>query len=237
VTGTELRAARLAQAIADPTRFAILQGLMQTPAAVAELVAMTGATQSNISNHLAVLRAHRLIRGERQGRQVVYRIAEPAAAQLVEALMAFAGSDPEWSPVKAPLADARVCYDHLAGTLGVALYDALSATGAIIGPDDDGSSDSHGTVFLGSTAHDIFGRLGLDPSPTCGRRKFAYACRDWTERRFHLGGALGAALCQRLIETAWIVPAAGRAVTVTPLGHHRLRETLGIRLPTESAVQ
>ncbi|HET8521699.1 MAG TPA: metalloregulator ArsR/SmtB family transcription factor [Thermomicrobiales bacterium] len=221
---------RLAQAIADPTRFAILRGLMHGSVAVAELVATTGATQSNVSNHLAVLRAHHLIRGERRGRHVVYRIADPAAANLVEALMAFAGSDPEWSSAKAELVDARVCYDHLAGTVGVALYDALTATGAIIGPDDDGTSDAHELVILGPAARDIFRSLGLDPSTVSGRRKFAYACRDWTERRFHLGGALGATLCQRLIEREWVIPASGRAVTVTPRGHRGLRETLGIQL-------
>jgi hypothetical protein len=217
--------------MADSTRIAILRGLMRTPAAVAELVAMTSGTQSNISNHLSVLRSHRLIYGERQGRQVVYRIADPAAARLIEALLGFAGSDPEWPSTKAPLADARFCYDHLAGTVGVALYDALTTTGAIIGP-DDGATDSRGLVSLGPAADDIFGRLGIDPLAVRGRRKFAYACRDWTERRFHLGGALGAAICQRLIDTEWISPAQGRAAAITPLGRRGLQETLGITLPT-----
>jgi hypothetical protein len=222
--------------MADPTRFAILQGLMQAPAAVAELVAMTGATQSNISNHLSMLRAHHLICGERRGRQIVYCIADPAAAQLVEALVAFTGADPDWSSPKGPLAGARLCYDHLAGMLGVALYDALTATGAIIGPNNDGTSDAHGSVILGPAAHDIFSQLGLDPGEVCERRKFAYACRDWTERRFHLGGALGAALCRRLVEMEWVTAEPqGRAVVVTPLGHGGLRQTLGITLPSPAA--
>jgi DNA-binding transcriptional ArsR family regulator len=223
----------LAQAIADPVRFAILHDLLHGPVAVAELAATTGATPSNVSNHLAVLRSHHLIKGERQGRHVVYRIADPTAAQLIEALTVFAGTDPERPARIAPLAGARVCYDHLAGTVGVAIYDALTATGAIIGPDDEGpdATNPNGSVTLGSAAGEIFGGLGLDPSRVGGRRKFAYACRDWTERRFHLGGALGAALCQRLIETEWVTRADGRGLEVTPLGHRRLRETLGITLP------
>jgi DNA-binding transcriptional ArsR family regulator len=229
------RAAQLAQALADPLRLTLLRHLMGGEATVAELTAATSASQSNVSNHLAVLRAQNLVSSQRQGRQMVYRIADPTVARLIESLIVLAGEPPRLAQPVAPLATARTCYDHLAGTLGVAVFDALVSAEAIVPPESDGSNAKlgpSGEVTLGEHAEEVFGRLGVDlhrANPT--RRQFAYACRDWTERRFHLGGALGAALYQRFSDAGWVVRGdERRQLQVTPEGQTALRELLGISL-------
>jgi DNA-binding transcriptional ArsR family regulator len=231
------RAAQLAQALADPLRLTVLRHLMAGPATVAELMSLTGATQSNISNHLAVLRAQNFVDAERAGRQMIYRIADPTVAQLVESLIALAGESPRLARPVAPLAAARTCYDHLAGTVGVALFDALIAQDAIRAPDltgDPSRLGPSGAITLGPAAGEVFGELGVDLVAVNGsKRQFAYACRDWTERRFHLGGALGAALCRRFRDAGWMMQGSEqRQLSVTPAGRDALRQMLGITLDT-----
>lgn len=237
----EQRAARLAQALADPLRLALLQFLMAGPAVVADLVTATGASQPKVSNHLAVLRAEGLVRSERRGRQVVYRIADATVARLIEALSAVAGPGPHLPRRVAPLAAGRTCYDHLAGSLGVAVFDALAATGALIAPDATGlpaALGPSGAVTLGPAAGAIFRDLGVDIAVAMrARRQFAYACRDWTERRFHLGGALGAAVYQRFVAAGWVTPEPGtRLVRVTPAGARSLHQYFGLNVtPADQA--
>lgn len=232
----EQRAARLAQALADPLRLALLQSLMAGPAMVADLVTTTGAAQPNVSNHLAVLRAQGLVLGERRGRQMVYRIANPTVAQLVEALSVVAGIEPRRPRRVAPLAAGRTCYDHLAGSLGVAIFDALVAAGVLLPPDpaaQPGKLGPAGAVALGPAAGEVFAGLGIDVAAARGtRRQFAYACRDWTERRFHLGGALGAAVHDRFVAAGWIARQPGsRVIRLTVAGAAALRHHLGLTLP------
>lgn len=229
------RAAQLAQALADPLRLTLLRHLMGGSATVAELVAATGASQSKVSNHLALLRAQNLVRAERQGRQMRYHVADPTVAQLVEALTALAGEPPKLARPVAPLAEARTCYDHLAGSLGVALFDTLVGADALIPPPTDDQPvklGPSGDVLLGPNAEAIFGHLGIDVrSVATHRRQFAYACRDWTERRFHLGGALGAALCQHFLDQRWVEPGSKRRqLQLTEAGREALRERLGISI-------
>lgn len=229
------RAAQLAQALADPLRLTLLRHLMGGSATVAELEAATGASQSKVSNHLALLRAQNLVRAERQGRQMRYHIADPTVAQLVEALTVLAGEPPKLTRPVAPLAEARTCYDHLAGSLGVALFDRLVGVDALIPPPDDeqpAKLGPSGEVRLGPNADAIFSRLGIDVSAVAAhRRQFAYACRDWTERRFHLGGALGAALCQHFLDQHWVEPGIKRRqLKLTDTGRAALRERLGLVL-------
>src|SRR5262245_8779601 len=104
----------MARALSDPLRLALLSSLLSGPATVAELVADGGASQPNVSNHLAVLRHDGLVLGERAGRQVRYRLASPTVGQFVEALVAIAGPRDGRPPPASPLAEARSCYDHLA---------------------------------------------------------------------------------------------------------------------------
>jgi DNA-binding transcriptional ArsR family regulator len=219
------RAARLAQALADPLRLTLLQQLMAGPATVAELAEVTGAGQPNVSNHLALLRAERLVTNERHGRQMVYQIRDAQVAELVETLAAVAGSGPRLAKHQTPMIAGRTCYDHLAGKLGVAVFTGLVEAGAILPPDIAG-----GAVQLGPSAQAVFGKLGVDLAGTQrAKRKFAFGCLDWTERELHLGGALGAALCARCVEAEWVERTPGtRAVRLTPAGSVALARQLGI---------
>lgn len=221
--------AAIAQAIADPLRVALLQHLAGGPAAVSELLSATGAAQSKVSNHLALLRSRKLVRSTRLGRQLVYELANPAVAELIEAMAAFAGAPPARTVKSAPLLRARTCYDHLAGKLGVALFDALAERGAISAP--PAAARIGVAVALATRAGEIFGRLGVNlEAARRAQRRFAYACIDWTERRPHLGGALGAELYFSLLERGWVARRPGtRVVTLTAGGRRALGQSLGIR--------
>jgi len=133
------------------------------------------------------------------------------------------------------LAKARTCYDHLAGRLGVAIFDSLVARRAIAQP----AARYRGPLGLGPAGPEVFGRLGIDLDEVRRqRRQFATACGDWTERRPHLGGALGAALWVRSLERGWVVRKPGtRIVVVTDGGRRGLHKLLKIRLepPTPPA--
>lgn len=227
---TTAPAAELAQALADPLRLALLQALMAGPATVSELMAETGASQSNISNHLAVLRERGLVRATQQGRQRVYEPRDAAVGRLIEDLALVAGAPLTRRNERrsAPLAQARTCYDHLAGKLGVALYAALAAREAIV-PQTDAVP---GPVVLGPAAEAVFGALGVDVTAARHlRRHFAASCLDWTERQPHLSGALGAALWRQALERGWVQRQMGtRAIVVTDLGRRVFHQQLGIVL-------
>ncbi len=207
----------LAQALADPLRLVILQQLMEGPATVSELQSLTGESQSKVSNHLALLRERDLVRATREGRQ----------SQLVESLTVVAGMIPARLWKSPQLIAARTCYDHLAGRYGVALFDSLLAQEAIKEP-----AAMHGEVELGPRGGEVFGKLGLNLSALRReRRRFAFACPDWTERRPHLGGVLGAALWAHCVERGWVVKQQGtRAIIVTDRGKQQLREQFGIQM-------
>jgi DNA-binding transcriptional ArsR family regulator len=215
---------KLLQALGDPVRLAVLQHLMGGAAPVSEMVAITGASQPNVSNHLAFLREQHLVRATRVGRQMVYEIADASVAQLVEALSRVAGAPPP-NMKTPPVIQARTCYDHLAGKLGVALFDALVGRQALRDVRVPAERRRKvrgglGTVELGPHAQDIFTDLGIDLDAVGKeKRQFATACLDWTEDRPHVGGALGAALWSSFLERGWIARKPGsRAVLVTPSG-------------------
>jgi DNA-binding transcriptional ArsR family regulator len=220
----------LAKALADPLRLVILQQLMEGPATVSELQSLTGEAQSKVSNHLALLRERDLVRATREGRQMIYTLRDATVGQLVESLTVVAGRIPARLWKSPQLIAARTCYDHLAGRYGVALFDALLAQEAIKEP-----SEMHGEVELGPRGGEIFAKLGLNLSALRReRRRFAFACPDWTERRPHLGGSLGAALWAHGVERGWVVKKQGtRAIIVTDLGKQKLREQFGIRVEEE----
>ncbi|HYM67964.1 MAG TPA: metalloregulator ArsR/SmtB family transcription factor [bacterium] len=220
------RALELAQALADPLRLTILHALMGGPAAVSEIVSATGEAQPKVSNHLALLRQRGLVRATRVGRQIVYELRDPSVGRLVESLSVVAGASRPAARKSAPIVNARTCYDHLAGRLGVAVFDALVTRRAIVPPGPSG-----GPVELGPAGAETFGALGVDPAALRRqRRQFATACLDWTERRPHLGGALGAALWAKSVERGWVVRRPGtRAVLLTDTGRRALHRTLGIK--------
>src|SRR5262249_54253860 len=161
----------------------------------------------------------------RLGRQRLYEIADPSVAQLVESLLVIAGRRPARLALSPSLARARTCYDHLAGRLGVAIFDALVARRAIAQPD----ARYRGPLGVGATGEAVFGGLGVDlEEARKERRQFATACGDWSERRPHLGGALGAALWARFLEQGWVAQKPGtRVVVVTGRGRNGFQKQLG----------
>jgi DNA-binding transcriptional ArsR family regulator len=213
------KAISVAQAVAEETRLQILHRLMEGPAAVAELVAEVGKSQSLVSNHLAVLKEANLVVFEHEGRKSIYRLANASVATLVESLAALSrnGDDSRVTPA---LARARTCYDHLAGALGVELYEWLIKAKALKADGDE--------VGLGAKGAEIFARLGVDVAgATKARRRFAMPCLDWTERKAHLGGSLGAALCHEFVARGWIARQPGtRAVTLTLSGAKNIRKLM-----------
>ncbi|GHO85779.1 ArsR/SmtB family transcription factor [Dictyobacter formicarum] len=217
----------LAQALADPLRLVLLQRLMEGPATVSELMAVTGEAQSKLSNHLAVLRERELVRSQREGRQMVYSLRDASVAQLIEALSSIAGKVPPKIWKSPQLVEARTCYDHLAGRYGVAVLDALIARSAL-----QLTTTPHAEIQPGPRFQETFTELGIDPAAVRReRRRFALACLDWTERRPHLGGALGAALWAQFVKHGWIVKQQGtRAVIVTREGQAWLQKHLGVSI-------
>jgi hypothetical protein len=200
---------------------------MGGPATVSELQSLTGASQSKVSNHLALLRERNLVHATREGRQMIYTLRDATVAQLVESLTMVAGMVPNRLWKSPQLVAARTCYDHLAGRYGVALFDALLAQEAIKAP-----TEMRGEVEPGPRGTEVFGKLGIDlKALRRERRRFAFACPDWTERRPHLGGMLGAALWARFVERGWVVKQQGtRAIIVTDLGKRELREQFDIQV-------
>jgi DNA-binding transcriptional ArsR family regulator len=219
-----IHTARVARALGEPRRLEILGRLLAGPATVTELVSATDSTQPNVSNHLATLRRERFVRGESTGRQVRYRLAGPSVAQLVEALTTLTSWQTNGPQPSSPLAEARSCYDHLAGRLGVSVLDALVARGGLA------PAAPHRVIDLGPRAEEVFGALGVDVATAAkARRHFAFGCLDWTERRVHLGGALGAELLGGAIERGWLAKQRGtRALLMTGAGRRGFGRVLGI---------
>lgn len=230
VSGNTL--AEVAALVGDPARANILSALMDGRALTAgELAWRAGVSAQTTSGHLARLVGARLLAVERQGRHRYHRLATPEVARAVEALMAVATAGPArhrpTGPRDEALRDARTCYDHLAGRLGTALADRLRERGHVVVADEgDGAAavSDEGLAFLSG------GALGIDLGPA-GGRPMCRTCLDWSERRPHLAGRLGAALCRRLLELGWIERARdSRAVAVTPAGRRGSAETFAITL-------
>jgi DNA-binding transcriptional ArsR family regulator len=227
-TGSEL--AEVAALIGDPARANILVALADGRARTAtELSLAAGVSPQTTSGHLAKLTEAKLITVAAQGRHRYFRIAGPAVAHALESLMTLAatGLPPKRLPSKmdAAIRKARTCYDHLAGRLGVALADRLIER-RYLAPADSGDF----RVTRGGER--FFADFGIDlAAARRQRRAFARQCIDWSERRPHVAGALGAALAHCFFERGWIArPRDGRAVTVTPAGRRALKTYLDIRL-------
>lgn len=213
--------AQLAQTIGDPTRVRMLVSLMEGRALIAkELAFGAGVEPATATAHLRRLEADALVRATRRGRYKYFELASPAAARLVEALMAVTAAPP--MPDADPLRAARFCYDHLAGRLGMALTDRLVSRRLVAARRDRFVLAAPGEAWLR--------RVGIDlRALRASRRLFAPRCLDWSERRDHIAGALGAALAARLVALGWIARREGsRAVEVTAAGRRGLRETWGV---------
>ena len=192
--------ATIAALIGDQARAEVLNVLMSGMALTAtELADAAGVTRQTISSHLARLREAGLLTVEAQGRHRYFRIADPDVAHLLEALMGVAfGTGAvrvRASPREPALRKARVCYDHLAGELGVLVYESLARRGAF-------TLDAGG-VALTDAGRALVATLGIDPLPAATRRPLCRHCLDWSERRHHLAGALGTALLERFQQLGW----------------------------------
>jgi DNA-binding transcriptional ArsR family regulator len=225
---------RLVSALNDPLRLAIVRYLMGGPAGVSELIGVTGAAQSKVSNHLAILRESRVVVSERLGRRIQYSLATPAIASVVEALESAGGHQPEPAGEVPEIALARTCYDHIAGRLGVAIFGSLVQRRALFDviakPRAAKVRSALGEVRLGPAARTVFDSLNLDLDEVeAEKRQFAAACNDWTESQPHLGGALGAALQRRLLARGWVQRRGGsRSLRITPAGRIGFLEEFAI---------
>ena len=216
--------ARVAGLIGDPARAEILTALVAGRALTAtELAAVAGVTKQTVSAHLAKLVGARLLSVEAQGRHRYFRLAGSDVARLLESLMGVAFRTGAVRLVTGPrepaLRKARVCYDHLAGEMGVLAYDGLVARGWL--------ADLAGSLSLTRAGADGLVAFGIDPARAAAqRRTFCRPCLDWGERRHHLGGALGTALLERLYALRWARRAAdSRVVVFTPRGEQQWRAT------------
>ncbi|RZJ13975.1 MAG: ArsR family transcriptional regulator [Acidovorax sp.] len=193
--------ARIAALIGDSARAEVLTALMADRALTAtELADIAGVTKQTISAHLAKLLDAGLLSVESQGRHRYFRLADRDVAHLLESLMnvAFRAGAVRLrsSPREPALRRARMCYDHLAGEVGVQLHEALLRQGYLVASDEG--------LALTEAGAEWFAHQGIDTAGVARqRRMLCRPCLDWSERRHHLGGALGAALLQRLVERGW----------------------------------
>jgi DNA-binding transcriptional ArsR family regulator len=223
------RAADIAAAIGEPARAKILYCLMGNRARTStELAMIAGVSPSTASTHLARLVDAGLIRVLVQGRHRYYNVQDPAVADVLEALSVLAGARDSFVPTTpVRLRAARTCYDHIAGTLGVSLHHRFIALGWLSG-DETGGDDS---LVVTTRGLEGFTALGIDVETTRRlRRRFAFGCLDWSERRTHVGGALGAALLALALERKWVVQHRDdRSLRVTPAGERAMLAPLGVR--------
>lgn len=227
--------AEIAALAGDPARAAMLHALMDGRALTArELAIAAGVTPQTASSHLARMSVAGLLAVAKQGRHRYHRLASQAVARMMESIMQVVLDSARSRPVvvgprEAALRAARTCYDHLAGRLGVAIADALVKAGHIELSDDAGLMTRSGVALLGRMGIDLDGvsaRRGKRPA-----RILCRPCLDWSERRAHLGGAMGAALCAHCFKAGWIRRSAGtRAVAVTPKGLREMHDIFGMRL-------
>ncbi|RDU97132.1 ArsR/SmtB family transcription factor [Trinickia dinghuensis] len=211
---------RIGALLADPGRAAMLWSLMDGSARPAgELTMIAGLSPSAASGHLAKLAESGLVALEVRGRHRYYRIATPDIAAAIEALahLAQASAPARPAPVAArtvplDMRYARTCYDHMAGELAVRVFDHLLARGWLV--------DEGGNVEATDEGVTILARWGIDVgAQRIRKRRFACTCLDWSERRAHLGGALGAALLDHWTQHRWVEHAEKpRVLRITPAG-------------------
>jgi DNA-binding transcriptional ArsR family regulator len=228
--------AEIAALAGDPARVGMLHALMDGRALTAtELAKVAGIAPQTASGHLARMTAVGVISVEKQGRHRYHRLAAPSVARMLESIMHVAAElEPgrnglSVGPKDAALRKARTCYDHFAGQLGVAIADALIEQGYVELTSDAGIVTDAGLEFLG--------RIGVDTEPLLARRTkrsgrvLCRPCLDWSERRTHLAGVVGATICSHSLVAGWTRHMAGtRAVLITPKGERIFREKFGAKL-------
>ena len=209
--------ARIASLVGDPARANMLSALMDGGALTAsELALEAGVTAQTTSSHLARLMEGGLLSLSTQGRHRYYALSGPAVATMLEAIMGVAASvGPKRTrpgPRDATMREARVCYDHLAGDHAVAMLDGFLERGVLRADGDQ--------IRLGKSAPSHFAAIGIDTAACEGQRRPACrVCLDWSVRRSHLAGALGAAILDKILAEKWARrEPESRAVVFSPKG-------------------
>src|SRR5690242_15818929 len=218
----------VAALVGDTARATMLNALMGGQSLTAtELAYCANVSRSTASGHLSKLVAARLLTVTRNRRFSYYRIASPLVATMLESMKVVAALEvpPRRHPRSAnddALRFARSCYDHLAGQIGVAITDALMAMGHIVLTDEGGEVTTSGERFLST--------FGVDLRPRT-RRIFCQPCLDWSERRYHIRGLVGARILDRLLELGWLKRVSGsRALRLTSPGVTGLSEVFDIEI-------
>ena len=220
----------VAALVGDTARATMLAALMGGQSLTGtELAYVARVSRPTASEHLARLVDARLLAVTRKRRFAYYRIASPLIARMLESIQAVAAIEvpPRHQPRSAAdeaLRFARTCYDYIAGTVGVALADALRAAGHAVLSDDGGELTDGGAQLLQ--------RFGVAPVPkTKSRRVYCRPCLDWSERRYHVAGFVGAEICRCCLERGWLTRMRDtRALQLTPEGRSGLAETFGVQL-------
>ena len=220
----------VAALVGDTARATMLAALMGGQSLTGtELAYVARVSRPTASEHLARLVDARLLAVTRKRRFAYYRIASPLIARMLESIQAVAAIEvpPRHQPRSAAdeaLRFARTCYDHIAGTVGVALADALQAAGHAVLSDDGGELTDGGAQLLQ--------RFGVAPVPkTKSRRVYCRPCLDWSERRYHVAGFVGAEICRCCLERGSLTRMRDtRALQLTPEGRSGLAETFGVQL-------
>ena len=220
--------AEAASLIGDPARANMLAALVGGRAMTAtELGLAAGVAASTASGHLSKLLDGNLVSVTSTGRHRYFRLASPGVARVLEDLMALAADGPPRHRPKSRRDDAmvraRTCYDHLAGKLGVALADSLAAREHVVLSEDGGLITDAGREFLSG--------FGVQLEALKKRRSFCRPCLDWSERRWHIGGAVGAAIAERCFTLGLTERHKdSRAISITAAGERAFDELFGVRL-------
>ena len=228
VAQTDAAASSIAAAIGEPARARMLYCLVDGHARTStELAAVAEVAPSTASVHLQRLKSERLVKVFAQGKHRYYSLEGANVAAALEALSVLAGGAREAFVPNTPnlLRAARTCYDHIAGALAVSLHDRFMALGWLSrGSGADGAYD---LTREGARALEAF---GIDVEATRAlRRRFAYACLDWSERRPHIGGALGAAFLHVALKRQWVSrDLDSRALTITTVGRREMQARFGL---------
>ncbi|WP_242671338.1 ArsR/SmtB family transcription factor [Hylemonella gracilis] len=215
----EPRLARVAAVVADPARSRMLAYLLSGDyASAGELARAASVTPATASGHLGKMLEAQFIVCEQRGRHRYYRLADAEVAHALESLALVAERDVherEWArPERERLRQARCCYGHLAGALGVRLFDSLLQREGLRASPEGFDVSEAGRAWLAE--------LGYTPSAPTRKRRYAYRCLDWSERRDHLAGQLADGLLQHFLERGWLRRGTGRAIELTPTGQQAL---------------